>query len=158
MKSVAKYIIVIACWLIGALLFPRDISEKNVSNIKIDKVQIAKDSIKNAQTIAKQDSILRIEQARIIKANNEEQKKWESTKAGKIQKKHSAWSRMDCVRLANREIWIGMSLSMLKYLRGTPNVANPSNYGYGVKWQWCCYDLTPSCFYGGEDGIITSYN
>jgi hypothetical protein len=47
---------------------------------------------------------------------------------------------------------------MLKYIRGLPNSANPSNYGMGTEWQWCWNNYTPSCFYGDEDGIIDSYN
>lgn len=84
--------------------------------------------------------------------------KWNNSKAGKIYKKHPDWSIEDCERLANRRYWIGMTIDMLKCIRGTPNSANPSNYGSGTNWQWCWYDYSPSCFYGGSDGIITSYN
>ena len=87
-----------------------------------------------------------------------QQKIWKESKAGKIQSKHPNWSVTDCQRLADKEIWIGMSLDMLKYLRGAPNSSNPSNYGNGVKWQWCWNNRSPSCFYGESDGIITAYN
>ena len=104
------------------------------------------------------DSINKIRQDSIAKVNAADEKKWESSKAGKIQKKHPDWSNEDCDRIANNKIWLGMSLDMLKCERGNPNSANPSNYGNGTEWQWCWDNYTPSCFYGGDDGIITSYN
>ena len=54
--------------------------------------------------------------------------------------------------------WIGMTLDMLKAERGLPSDYNVSNYGGGKQYQWCWDDYTPSCFYSGEDGIMTSYN
>jgi hypothetical protein len=72
--------------------------------------------------------------------------------------KHPTWTKEDCLKLSKNKIWIGMTLDMLKYLRGKPNNANPSDYGKGVKWQWCWNNYTPSCFYGNSDGIVTSYN
>ena len=84
--------------------------------------------------------------------------KWQSSKAGLIQKKHPEWTREDCDKIAAKKIWIGMTLNMLIYERGEPNRANPSNYGYGTEWQWCWDNYIPSCFYGRDDQIITSYN
>lgn len=101
--------------------------------------------------------ILEIFQEKLAKEETE-QKAWEQSKAGKICKDNPEWDKSDCERLANNKIWVGMSLDMLKYKRGLPNVANPSNYGNGNEWQWCWWDYTPSCFYGGDDGIIESYN
>jgi hypothetical protein len=89
---------------------------------------------------------------------DKEQKKYDNSKAGKIQKKHPDWSKEDCERIANKRIWIGMTLDMLKCERGNPNSANPSNYGKGTQWQWVWEDYTPSYFYGGDDQIITAYN
>ncbi len=82
------------------------------------------------------------------------------TKAGRIHKKHPEWSKTDCELLVISKYWIGMDIEMLKYKRGLPNSANPSNYGNGVtQWQWCWTDLTPSCFYDNDgDGLIDSYN
>lgn len=81
------------------------------------------------------------------------------TKAGYIQKRHPEWSKEDCKLLAKGKIWIGMHIDMVKYLRGQPNSANPSNYGDGVKWQWCWSSYSPSCFYDDDnDGKIDSYN
>lgn len=99
-----------------------------------------------------------------VKAEADKQQKiiddnaYYTTPAGKICKAHTDWSRTDCDNLANDKVWIGMSINMLVYLRGNPNVANPSNYGYGVNWQYCWYNYTPSCFYTGSDQIIDSYN
>jgi hypothetical protein len=85
-------------------------------------------------------------------------KEWNNSKAGKLQKKYPNWTNEECENVANNKIWIGMSIEMLKCERGNPNSANPSNYGDGVQWQWCWDNYTPSCFYGGDNGIITSYN
>jgi len=79
-------------------------------------------------------------------------------KAWKLHKKHPKWSIEDSKNTAEGRYWIGMSLDMLKANRGQPNSANPSNFGNGTNWQWCWHDYTPSCFYGGSDGIVTSYN
>jgi len=61
-------------------------------------------------------------------------------------------------RILKHEIWIGMSLEMLKEEKGLPTHVNVSNYGSGNEYQWCWDDYTPSCFYGKSDCIITSYN
>ena len=88
-----------------------------------------------------------------------EEKKFLKSKAGRIWKRHPEWSKEDCELLASNKIWIGMTYSMLKYKRGLPNHANPSNYGNGTQWQWCWDDYTPSCFYDhDDDGKIDSYN
>lgn len=84
--------------------------------------------------------------------------KWDKSKAGKIQKKHPTWSDDDCDNVSKNQIWIGMSYDMLIYERGKPNTVNPSNYGNGAHYQCCWDDYTPSCFYMGEDDIITAYN
>ena len=87
-----------------------------------------------------------------------EQAAYERTKAGKLCKAHPLWTKEECQNIADNKYWIGMTIDMLKEERGTPNSANPSNYGYGTSWQWCWWDYTPSCFYGENNGIITSYN
>jgi len=97
------------------------------------------------------------EQERITK-EKAEQEAYDKSKAGVLCKKHTDWAKEDCQRIADKRIWVGMSLDMVKALRGTPNSASPSNYGGETTWQWCWYDYTPMCFYGGDDGIITSYN
>lgn len=88
-----------------------------------------------------------------------EQAAFDASKAGKICKQHPTWSHEVCQNVADRKYWIGMDLDMLKASYGSsPDHANPSNYGGSTQWQWCWSDMTPSCFYGGDDGIITSYN
>jgi RNA polymerase subunit RPABC4/transcription elongation factor Spt4 len=94
-----------------------------------------------------------------IKQKLAEEKTWEQSKAGKLCKEHTNWTKEECQSLADNKIWIGMTYEMLVAKRGKPNSANPSNYGNGNKWQWCWYDHKPSCFYdNNEDGIIDSYN
>ncbi len=83
---------------------------------------------------------------------------WNASAAGQICAKNPSWSREECRLVAENKIWIGMHLDMLKYMRGLPDSANPSDYGYGRSWQWCWHDYSPSCFYGDDDGIIDSYN
>jgi hypothetical protein len=83
---------------------------------------------------------------------------YSKTRAGRLCAKHPDWARDDCENVANNRIWVGMTLAMLKANRGQPDHATPSNYGHGTSWQWCWDDYTPSCFYGGGDGIITAYN
>lgn len=70
----------------------------------------------------------------------------------------NGWSEYECDRVMNNEVWIGMSISMLHAERGLPNSVNPSDFGNGKHYQWCWTYKTPRCFYGGEDGIVTSYN
>jgi hypothetical protein len=88
----------------------------------------------------------------------EKQKEWDKSKPGKLQKKYPSWTKEESIKIANNEIWIGMKFEMLKHMRGLPNHANESNYGNGVKYQWCWSNYTTSCFYGDNNGIITAYN
>ncbi|MBK7096739.1 MAG: hypothetical protein IPH57_17370 [Saprospiraceae bacterium] len=119
---------------------------------KARRIVEIKDSI-NAVKEKQKDSI------NAVKEKQAEEARWNNSKAGRIYKSHPEWSKEDCIRLANRQIWIGMSIYMLKYLRGLPDSANKSDYGYGVSWQWCWFDYSPSCFYDdNNDGIIDSYN
>jgi hypothetical protein len=111
---------------------------------------------------AKRDSISKVINDKEDKRNADLQakkdEKWNKTKAGRLHKKHPNWSKEDCEKIVGGYYWIGMSIEMLKSQRGNPDSANPSDYGKGVQWQWCWHDYTPSCYYGGENGIITSYN
>lgn len=89
----------------------------------------------------------------------EELAKWKLTPAGKLCEKHPTWKKEDCDRLIDDRIWIGMTYEMLVYSNGKPDSANPSNYGNGIKYQYCWHDYTPSCFYDtNNDGVIDSYN
>lgn len=87
-----------------------------------------------------------------------EEDQFKKTKAGKIYLKHPNWSKNDCEKIANNEIWIGMEYEMLVYLRGRPNHVNTSNYGKGEEYQACWDNYDPGCFYFDETQIIKSYN
>ena len=121
------------------------IEEKPISalDIKLSK----EDSLKNQARI---DSINRKEKI--------EEEKFLKSKAGKIHKKHPEWSKEDCISISENKIWIGMQYDMLVYERGRPDNINTSNYGDGPRYQACWHDYNASCFYFGENQIITSYN
>jgi hypothetical protein len=93
-----------------------------------------------------------------LKKEKEDKKNWDNSKYGKLQKKYPDWSNEECKNVADNIIWIGMTYEMLVYRRGKPNTVNPSDYGNGIHYQFCWDDYKPSCFYSGEDQIITSYN
>ncbi|GEJ48122.1 zinc ribbon domain-containing protein [Chryseobacterium sp. ON_d1] len=122
---------------------------ENTSSLTNDSVsQLSKeDSIKNKIRIDSIDKQQKIEEEKFLK-----------TKAGKIYKKHREWSKEDCIKIAERQVWIGMHYDMLIYMRGKPNNVNTSNYGDGPHYQACWHDYDPSCFYFDESQIITSYN
>ncbi|MGU3373634.1 zinc-ribbon domain-containing protein [Chryseobacterium sp. M5A1_1a] len=105
------------------------------------------DSIKNQARIDSIDKLEKIEDEKFLKS-----------KAGKIHKKHPEWSKEDCIKISENQIWIGMRYEMLVYMRGKPNNVNTSNYGDGPSYQACWYDYNASCFYFDESQIITSYN
>lgn len=92
------------------------------------------------------------------KAERRAQRQWEASEAGQICAQYSEWTKEECRRVADQKIWIGMQYEMLEYMFGQPDSTNKSNYGYGVEYQWCWHDKEPSCFYGGETGVIDSYN
>lgn len=87
-----------------------------------------------------------------------DQREIDNSKAGRIHKKHPEWEISDCERVANKEVWIGMSYEMLVYEKGKPSYVHKSNYGSGDEWQACWGELSQTCYYFGEDHIITSYN
>ena len=124
-------------------------SVNSVNEVKTSEMLKAE---QDAQAIADE------EQAR---ANAEQAKadaEWGASKAGQICKAHPGWDRTSCENLANRKMWIGMTYEMLEYGRGPADTKNVSNYGQGDEYQWCWDGYTPSCVYGGSDGVITSYN
>ena len=110
---------------------------------------------KSSAELAAEAARLKKQQARELA----EERAFLKTRAGRIYKRHPEWSKDDCISLSKGNIWVGMSYEMLKYRRGLPNHANPSNYGNGTQWQWCWDDYTPSCFYDkDDDGLVDSYN
>ncbi len=138
------------------LVIVRELTEEEKAKIEQEKQA----KIEQARQAAEQAAQAKKEQEEAQKAKElAEQKAWEQSRAGKICKAHPEWSKIDCEKLADNKIWIGMTLDMLKYKRGLPDSANPSNYGSGTEWQWCWSDYTPSCFYDkNDDGVIDSYN
>ena len=69
------------------------------------------------------------------------------------------WSEKDCERLKDGELWIGMSLEMVKFKKKShPSRHNVSDYGNGKQHQWCYEYGNAKYFYGGDDEIITAYN
>jgi hypothetical protein len=130
---------------------PYDSDGNSGNGLKLDSVRAAKRISDSLQYVR--------ENAEATKLQEEEDRRFYNTKAGRIHKKHPDWPRASCEKVADRLVWIGMQYDMLKYLRGLPNSANPSNYGNGTQWQWCWYDETPSCFYDNDnDGYIDAYN
>jgi hypothetical protein len=104
------------------------------------------------------DKVLR-DEAVEAKRKAAEDAKFFRTKAGRICKKHPQWSRQDCTNIAEHRVWIGMTLDMLIADRGKPNSVNPTDYGHGVRYQYCWYDWRPMCVYDeNNDGIIDKYN
>ena len=141
------------------------IAKKAISDNHPSKVTGAEKTKAKSIESAKIESIGKARDAEFLEeakknsaAADKELKAWYKTKAGRIQKKHPDWTREECENVAKGLIWIGMRYEMLVYMWGKPNSARPSNYGRGVQWQWCWTEYSPSCFYGGEDGIVTAYN
>lgn len=157
--------------LVGMTLFGKMETwrKESAEKERIEREKAAFDSLPQATKDSIAEAKAREEQeiAETIRKGREEQERFENkeaaefakSKAGRIWKKHPEWSKQDCKDLANNKIWIGMHINMLKYKRGLPNSANPSNYGSVTHWQWCWYDYTPSCFYDNDgDGLVEAYN
>lgn len=83
---------------------------------------------------------------------------YEKSPAGRLCAKHTDWAQEECQKVANKKLWIGMTIDMVKAENGTPDDVNTSNYGRGVEYQACWLNNDPSCFYYKSDGIITSFN
>jgi len=143
--------------IINRIFTDEEIAEREV---KRQAVIEAERKAKEEKEIKRQATIEAKKKAKEKKETEElaEQRAWEQSKAGQICTANPEWTKLECERIANNKIWIGMTIDMLKYKRGLPDSANPSDYGFGVSWQWCWWDHTPSCFYGDNDGIIDSFN
>lgn len=151
--------------LFFAILFVL-ISGDNES-LKLDSIKKKKeDSLAEADLISKWGVNYKFRMDSADKAFNESQlaykekelKEFYKTKAGKIYKKHPNWGMQECKDLVDNRVWIGMTYEMLVCQRGKPNSVNTSNYGNGIQNQCCWHNWNPSCFYMGEDDIVTSYN
>lgn len=108
--------------------------------------------------IASSDRADSIERIAAIRRDSVLKAGFRKTPAGKIQDKHPEWSDEDCTKLANHNIWIGMSISMVIYERGGYSSRNISDYGSGKRYQYCWEGFETNCFYCGKDGIVISYN
>ncbi len=136
-------------------------------NLKTSTANTIADFVKEVLVSKKQfnDSIQKIEENKFLKKKAQEEKeqkialaKWYNTKAGRIQKRHPSWSDEVCQDIADRKIWLLMSIDMVVEERGLPNHKNISNYGYGNEYQYCWDDYNISCFYCKSDQIVYSYN
>ncbi len=87
-----------------------------------------------------------------------EMQKYYKSKAGKINKKHPDWTKEECKGVADKKIWIGMSIWMVAEERGCIGRKNISNYGSGNKYQYYWSDYSPHAFYTKEDDIVYAYN
>jgi len=157
-------------------LFSSEVSLKNESNTiqivatnpksdKQDTASLSVSRIFTSEELAEKERKRVEEETKIAeeKAQQEAKKEreeatWKASKAGKICTQNPTWTREECGRIADGEIWVGMHYNMLKYLRGLPDSVNESNYGYGTSYQVCWHDYRASCFYFDDDGIIDSYN
>lgn len=84
---------------------------------------------------------------------------FKKTPAGTLCEKHPTWTRVECERTINGNIWIGMDYEMLVYQLGKPLQTNVSNNGRGDRYQYCWRGIEPSCFYDdNRDGKIDAYN
>lgn len=83
---------------------------------------------------------------------------YQQSPAGRLCAKHTDWTQDECQKVADKRLWIGMTIDMVKAENGTPDDINTSNYGRGVEYQACWLGNDPSCFYYKSDGIITSFN
>ena len=122
---------------------------------KAAKAQVEADAAAKAKTDA--DAVAAAQAAADAKTKAD-QAAYDNSPAGRLCAKHLDWTQPECQEVANNKLWVGMTLDMLKVERGDPDHSNPSNVGSGNTWQWCWDNYTPSCFYGGDDGITTSYN
>ena len=155
MKTNIKYLIGFIL-IVALVIFLAVISAPTISNPKSDRdsAQMKADSLRSDMVTR----LAEVERPRQVRADSIENVRWTNSKAGRIQKNHPEWTRIECTTVAGNRIWIGMSIEMLKCERGLPNWVNQSDYGSGVEYQ-CCWDgYQSSCFYFKEDGIITSYN
>lgn len=136
---------------------------KNIGGSNSDDVLLKEVILYVEKELSEEERITKVKEDSIAQAKaiieEKEEIQFLKTKAGKIWKRHPEWSKEDCERIADGYYWVGMTIDMVKYQRGLPNSANPSNYGNGTQWQWCWFDYSPSCFYDDDnDGIIDSYN
>lgn len=148
---------------IRGLYLPNDSIIKEYDKIPLDSSELKIKFVAKFKTeISKlkkiHDSLMDKKYDSINKVNAIKEKIWNRSKAGKLQKKHPDWSKEECDKVADNEIWIGMDIHMVIAERGSPEHINVSNYGSGKRYQYCWSDYNTGYFYCEDDGIVTSYN
>jgi len=73
--------------------------------------------------------------------------------AEELRADHPEWSALHCQRIADRQIWIGMTDDQARLSVGYPTRVNRSVGAWGVHEQWV-YGYTYLYF---EGGILTSW-
>jgi hypothetical protein len=77
------------------------------------------------------------------------------TRAFDLQRAHPDWTKDDCLRIANRKLWAGMSKVQLQAAWGQPKSID-KNYTYGSNSeQWVYGSMGPYVYV--ENGIVTSW-
>ncbi|MBU0472085.1 MAG: hypothetical protein KKF65_05650 [Nanoarchaeota archaeon] len=134
------------------------------ASIVITRVKSAEDI--EAERIKEEEELKKKEEEEqkkieMVEKLQKEEEEWNNSYAGQICAERTDWQKYECEYLADNMIWIGMSYDMLVYERGYPTHTTPSDYGYGIQYQWCWmpWNNGPSCFYDDDnDGLIDSYN
>jgi hypothetical protein len=139
---------------------PIDRRVLNADSLKVVSIQIKKRKKENKywDSVAKrhiyEDSIKRPEVYQQLSEIDREIK--EEAKKDKEDRQRFDCSDEQWQKVKNHQIFIGMTLEMLKYEKGSLPNPHISNYGNGNEYRYCYDDGT--CFYCKSDGIITSYN
>lgn len=69
------------------------------------------------------------------------------------------WDGYTIKHVIDGDIWIGMPITGVIYQRGNPNSINVSNYGGGIRKQYCWHNYYPGYFYDdNDDGLVDAYN
>ena len=78
--------------------------------------------------------------------------------ADQIHQQHPLWSIEDCQKIAEHDIWIGMTEEMAKVSRGSPVDINRSVGPWGVHEQWVYRQpYRPTWYLYFENGLLTSW-
>ena len=70
---------------------------------------------------------------------------------------HPTWSAMDCQRISEGIIWLGMDAEQLQASWGRPADINRTVSAYGVREQWVYRYSSTTRYVYLEDGIVTSW-
>lgn len=92
-------------------------------------------------------------QAALIKANPDKDPRWLRSRSGQIWARHQQWSPAVCDRLANRELWLGMTPGMVIEAFGKPGRRNETNTRGRITTQW----VYPAAYLYFENGTLSSW-